>query len=399
MPFPPDARPAAGLTSPISPPQHQPTPQPPEVTPLHPRNVSATITPSSGNAIRQRFAWLTIWGCSITVVMLKGKSALMSHKYSSLMQSIAASVVATIIFGTCAAYLPRPQSDGVLIASLIVVVAGIICGCGLFPAWLPPLGIHHRVVRLNLAVVMPTLIVLVTLMAIRHVNPDTQKYLTSDTVCVVTIAAFLGFVIRKALPSLPRMEATALAATCVPIEYDDAECVYRVTLIRNPNYNREQWMFPGGHVHFSDGNYPPDVARARVRAEAGLEVDLLTPVRVGEQAFDGMVQIASPHFNFVFTLDESARCTRAEGHEYHFDFTYVGVVKKRLDLTPTHEILLIEFDEAHLTEDGVRAELASAFTKFYRDKRDPQPAHPYPPSIPTILSKALSVFPRGQSDA
>lgn len=134
--------------------------------------------------------------------------------------------------------------------------------------------------------------------------------------------------------------------TCIPMRYDEHNRSFKMILIKNKSHEKYAWMFPGCHIEVSENHFqndtcenlksikivPNKVIVDKVKEEAGL-----TTIRLIDSNFEFVMygdetvkRVKScwlekaPVFNYLFMVNETARCYKNMNHRCHYDFTYIG---------------------------------------------------------------------------
>ena len=129
---------------------------------------------------------------------------------------------------------------------------------------------------------------------------------------------------------------TAVTGTCIPFGYREEDDIIITYLILNSAYaTGNRLMFPGGHAFINDES-PEDIAIAKARIEAGLVVkpiDLYQNFNIfpqDKQSSGKDNQFSSefcvyrpPHYSYMFTQSENAKCYKEKNHHFHYDAVYV----------------------------------------------------------------------------
>lgn len=136
--------------------------------------------------------------------------------------------------------------------------------------------------------------------------------------------------------------------TCIPMRYIEEHNSFGFILVQNESHSQSQWMFPGSHVEVSDNLLgstfdledvkivPENVILDKTKSEAGL-VDLKFMDPYYDKVSFANTQLGkdycypntcypmkAPVFNYLFRVNESARCYQKDGHRCHYDFTYIA---------------------------------------------------------------------------
>lgn len=129
---------------------------------------------------------------------------------------------------------------------------------------------------------------------------------------------------------------TAVTGTCIPFEYKkESDSIITYLILNSAYVNGNRLMFPGGHAFVNDES-PEDIAIAKARIEAGLVV---RPIDL-YQNFDMLPQgrtistkdshyspefcvYKPPHYSYLFTQNENAKCYKNDNHHFHYDAVYV----------------------------------------------------------------------------
>ena len=147
---------------------------------------------------------------------------------------------------------------------------------------------------------------------------------------------------RRHITSLTN-PTTAVTGTCIPFEYRKSDDVIITYLILNSAYaNGDRLMFPGGHAFVNDES-PEDIAIAKARIEAGLVVkpidlyqnfDMLPTEKQGQgtggQYSPEFCVYRPPHYSYLFTQNENAKCYKDKNHHFHYDAVYVCTITEVL---------------------------------------------------------------------
>lgn len=139
--------------------------------------------------------------------------------------------------------------------------------------------------------------------------------------------------------------------TCIPIKYIEEHKSFGFILVQNQSHTQSQWMFPGSHVEVSDnllgGTFdlmdvtivPENVILDKAKSEAGLVDLVFIDPNYDKISFVNTQQgkdycypntcypMKAPVFNYLFRVNESARCYKEDGHRCHYDFTYIAEYK------------------------------------------------------------------------
>ena len=158
-------------------------------------------------------------------------------------------------------------------------------------------------------------------------------------------------------------------ATCIPIRFDDRNKTFIVALIKNISHKESQWMFPGSHIDITANQLregfelmdlnvvPGKVIVDKAKKEAGLvELQFLDPyyevvsygkTKSGKKERDypnTCYPLKAPVFNYLFRVNETARCYKEQNHRCHYDFTYIGEYSK-IDVNEAeYEVIELEFE-------------------------------------------------------
>lgn len=154
----------------------------------------------------------------------------------------------------------------------------------------------------------------------------------------------------------------AYTATCIPVKYDSERNSLTFCLVSNESHKKCKWMFPGGHVDISKiklendmilsdiSGMPINIIIAKIKKEAGIDnIKFINnnfctnSDNIPSNVFSNYCYpVVAPAFNYIFRVNESAKCRELYGHKYHYDFTYVGVYEVA-GLESKYDYVEIEF--------------------------------------------------------
>lgn len=136
--------------------------------------------------------------------------------------------------------------------------------------------------------------------------------------------------------------------TCIPMRYIEEHNSFGFILVQNESHSKSQWMFPGSHVEVSDNLLgstfdledvtivPENVILDKTKSEAGLvdlkfidpyydKISFTNPQLEKDYCYPNTCYpMKAPVFNYLFRVNESARCYQEDGHRCHYDFTYIA---------------------------------------------------------------------------
>ena len=175
--------------------------------------------------------------------------------------------------------------------------------------------------------------------------------------------------IKKIQTVLEKRSHVGYTATCIPIKYNKEHDTFVFALIRNLSHDESQWMFPGSHVEVSNNQIsetfdltdisivPGKVIQDKIKKEAGLlDLQFIDPYYETvsfENTANGKAQRSYPNtcyptkapvFNYLFRVNKSAKCYKAQNHRCHYDFTYIGEYNEISEQEAEYEIVEIELN-------------------------------------------------------
>lgn len=165
---------------------------------------------------------------------------------------------------------------------------------------------------------------------------------------------------------------TAVTSTIIPFSYNTSNKTIKTYLIANASYPEYTWMFPGGHVVFSEGQSPETIAKARAKDEANLDVEIMdicdawSNVSLNQDPVDNMTVFKSAHFLYLFKLDKNAKCYEEKGHEYHMDEVYIAEVCKAEPVTGNQKRVSVILNQDLSDIDMIKVACYSAVQKYYK---------------------------------
>ena len=162
---------------------------------------------------------------------------------------------------------------------------------------------------------------------------------------------------------------TAVTGTCIPFEYKKESNSIITYLIQNSAYtNGSRLMFPGGHAFVNDES-PEVIAIAKAKIEAGLVVrpidlyqnfDMLPQGRAlsakDSQYSPEFCVYKPPHYSYLFTQNENAKCYKKDNHHFHYDVVYVCEITEILK-------------EEQCAQRRIKIELPNTTPTIYSTKR------------------------------
>lgn len=165
---------------------------------------------------------------------------------------------------------------------------------------------------------------------------------------------------------------TAVTSTIIPFSYDPKKGEIKTYLIANYSYPEYTWMFPGGHVAFSEDQSPGTIAVSRAKDEANLIVsitdvnDTFAGLALEDNQVSNMTIFEPPHFLYLFKLDERAKCFKDKGHEYHLDVVYIAEVNKEERVTGNQKRITITLSANITSLDEINNKCHMATREYYR---------------------------------
>lgn len=167
---------------------------------------------------------------------------------------------------------------------------------------------------------------------------------------------------------------TAVTSTVIPFSINKNGTI-RTYLIANSSYPEFTWMFPGGHVLFSEEQSPETIAVSRAKDEANLTVSILDingtfdVLSLHDNQVSNMTIFKPPHFLYLFKLDEKTKCYNDKGHEFHMDIVYIAEVNKEEKVTVDQKRVVITLSPNITNLDEINQACHAATHEYYRRNR------------------------------